>query len=64
MKDRVSFVKIDTEKYPSLASQYQVSALPTLVLFKDGKVLKRVEGVLAAPDLKRWLEQSVAAATK
>ncbi|MDB9482061.1 thioredoxin domain-containing protein, partial [Dolichospermum circinale CS-537/05] len=31
LKDRLRIVKIDTEKYGNLASQYQISALPTLV---------------------------------
>lgn len=34
-------VKIDSEKYPKLASDYGVQALPTLVLFKNGKAIHR-----------------------
>lgn len=35
-------VKIDTEKYPELASRFGVQALPTLVLFKNGQVADKV----------------------
>jgi thioredoxin 1 len=35
-------VKIDTQRYPALASKYGIKALPTLVLFKDGKVVDRL----------------------
>ena len=38
-------VKIDTEKYPALASKHRVHGLPTLVLFKKGKEVDRVEGL-------------------
>ena len=55
----VTFTKVNTEKYPKIASQYSVQALPTLVLFKNGKPISRIEGVLNASDLKRWIEQGI-----
>ena len=47
MQQRLRVVKIDTDKYPQLASQHQINALPTLVLFKQGKPVDRIEGVSA-----------------
>lgn len=38
-------VKIDTEKYPALASRYKVQGLPTVVLFKAGEPVDRIEGL-------------------
>jgi thioredoxin-like negative regulator of GroEL len=38
-------------RYPQIASQHQVQALPTLVLFKDGKTVDRLEGALPAEQL-------------
>ena len=35
-------VKIDTEKYPKLASRFGVEALPTLMLFRNGKPVDRI----------------------
>jgi len=43
--------KVNTDNYPDLASQYKVYALPTLVLFKDGAPVDRVEGVIQADQL-------------
>jgi thioredoxin len=60
MKKDVSFMKVDTEKYPQIASRFQVSALPTLVLFKNGVAVSRIEGALSAKQLKDWLRQFVA----
>jgi len=51
MKDKVQIVKINTDNYPDLASQFKVYALPTLVLFKDGAPVDRVEGVIQADQL-------------
>ena len=54
----VTFVKINTEKYPSIASKFQVNALPTLVLFKQGKPVRRLEGALTASQLQQWLMEA------
>ncbi len=51
MKDKMRIVKIDTDKYPNLASRYQIQALPTLVLFKNGKPADKIEGVIEVPQL-------------
>jgi len=51
MKHSVQVVKINTERYPQLASQYQIHALPTLVLFKQGQIVDRIEGVLSAEQI-------------
>ena len=50
-KDQLMVVKIDTDKYEQLASQHHINALPTLVLFKNGAEVDRIEGVLQAPQL-------------
>lgn len=59
LRDRLQVVKIDTEKYPHIAAKYQVEALPTLVLFKDGQPAERIEGVLQAPQLIQHLNTLV-----
>jgi thioredoxin len=53
---KMKVVKIDTEKYPNLATTYEISALPTLVLFKGGKPVHRIEGAMSAPQLVQHLE--------
>ncbi|MFB2920716.1 MULTISPECIES: thioredoxin [Aerosakkonema] len=59
MQGRVKIVKIDTDKYPRLASEYGIQALPTLVLFKNGKPVNRIEGVLSGPQLVQHLRTLV-----
>ena len=56
LKDRLRIVKIDTEKYTELASQYGISALPTLVLFKQGQPVDKIEGVMQAAQLVQHLQ--------
>jgi protein disulfide-isomerase len=59
LQGRIRIVKIDTEKYPQLANEYQIYALPTLVLFKQGRPVERIEGVLQPSDLVRRLESLI-----
>ncbi|BAZ67222.1 MAG: thioredoxin [Pelatocladus maniniholoensis HA4357-MV3] len=55
LQGQIRIVKIDTEKYKQLATQYKIEALPTLVLFKQGQPVDRIEGVLQAPQLVQRL---------
>lgn len=59
LRDRLQVVKIDTDKYPNLATQYQIEALPTLVLFKNGQPAERIEGVVQAPQLIQHLSSLI-----
>jgi thioredoxin len=59
MGQHMKIVKIDTDRYPQIASQNQVQALPTLVLFKGGKPVDRIEGVLPVDQLVQRLQTMV-----
>jgi thioredoxin len=56
MKQSVKIVKIDTDKYPEIATQHQIQSLPTLVLFKAGQPIDRIEGVISANNLVKRLQ--------
>ncbi|CAL5221889.1 g4153 [Coccomyxa viridis] len=55
MKGKVSVVKIDTDKYPNIASRYGIKSLPTLLLFRDGRAVDRIEGLLPEASLAQRL---------
>lgn len=55
-KTRLRVVKINTDNYPTIASQHRIAALPTLVLFKDGQPVDRIEGVVPADRLSARLQ--------
>lgn len=57
MANQIQIVKIDTDKYPGIASQYQIQALPTLILFKNGSPFSKLEGVVQAPELLNYLQR-------
>jgi thioredoxin len=57
LNGQLRVMKIDTDKYPEIASTHRIQALPTLVLFKGGQPVDRIEGVLQAPQLIDRLSQ-------
>ncbi|PSB28567.1 thioredoxin [Stenomitos frigidus] len=59
MKHQVKVIKIDTDKYPQIATEHQIHALPTLVLFKQGQPVERIEGVVPADKLIQRLQALV-----
>jgi protein disulfide-isomerase len=59
LQGQLKIIKIDTEKYPELASQYQVYALPTLVLFKHGQAVERIEGALKAKEVVQKVQSYI-----
>ena len=54
LRQRVRFVKVNTEEASNLAARMGIRAIPTLVLFKGGAEVKRVSGALDAASLVQW----------
>ncbi len=53
----ITFGKVDTEAEQSLAATAQISAIPTLMVFRDGILLYREAGALAAKALEDLIQQ-------
>ncbi|MGB0850074.1 MAG: thioredoxin [Bacteroidia bacterium] len=51
MGDDVKIIKIDVDKNTALADAYAVRGVPTLMVFKDGKLAWRESGVRQAGEL-------------
>lgn len=54
--DALRIIKIDVDKNPSVALHYSVQAVPTLMIFKNGKQLWRQSGVMDAIALNQIVE--------
>eukprot|EP01136_Pigoraptor_vietnamica_P001720 Opistho-1_new@28724 len=57
MGDRVRVLKIDVDKSPSTAATYRIQGVPTLILFKDGKIVWRQSGVVQKQQLTQIVNQ-------
>jgi thioredoxin 1 len=53
----VDIVKIDASE-GTVADAFGVSAVPTMVLIKDGQEVDRLEGLFPKPMLKKWIEEN------
>ena len=58
-KDRVKFVHVDAVKNVKSAAENNVLAIPTLVIFKNGKETERVTGYFPEPELKAFIERNI-----
>ncbi len=52
-----SVLKVDVDKNPHAAEKYQVRSVPTLILFKKGKILWKQSGVVPANQLAQIIKQ-------
>lgn len=61
MADSVKIAKINVDDNPMAASKYGVRGLPTLVMFKNGKVAATQLGAMSKQRISEWIKESVAA---
>jgi thioredoxin len=54
--NKIKFVKINVDESPNLSQRFNIQGIPTLLFFKDGKVVDQVVGLPPTDDLKAHLE--------
>ena len=55
----LKLVKVDVDKAPRLSQRFEVRAVPTLMVLRDGEVLARQPGAAPEPALRTWLDQAL-----
>jgi thioredoxin 2 len=58
----VRFVKVDSDAARLASARHSIRSIPTLVLFKAGRELARLNGAVPAAQLAAWLQQQLDAA--
>ena len=56
---KLNVVKINTDEASDTASQYNISAIPTLIIIKDGEVMEQVIGVRSREELANLIEKYI-----
>jgi len=56
---QIKVAKIDVDENPIAPSKYGVRGMPTLMIFKDGKVAATHLGAMSKQDISDWIKQSV-----
>lgn len=60
MAGKVKVVKIDVDQNPEVTQRFRIQAMPTLMLFKDGKVAAQQVGALVQKKkLEDWIKSSI-----
>lgn len=57
--DSVAVGKVDVDKCPEIASQFRVMNIPTLILFKDGKVIDQQVGFKPKEALEDMIKKAL-----
>lgn len=58
VKGKAIVAKLDIEKAQKTASHFQITSIPTLVLFKDGKEVGRLVGLKDGEAIKDFINQA------
>ncbi len=53
----LDFAKISTEEYPDIASEYEITGIPCLIVFRQGKEVDRIIGFATRDVLKAKIER-------
>lgn len=56
---KIRFVKVNTESEPALSARYRIRTIPTIMLFKQGKLVDMLNGALPKTPFEGWLDESL-----
>lgn len=56
MGDKVKICKVEVDENPELAAEYEVRAIPTMFIIKDGEVIDTIEGARTKEELEQKLD--------
>jgi thioredoxin 1 len=60
MQGKVKIAKVNVDENPNIASHYGIRSIPTLMLFKGGKLAGQKVGAAPKGDLSKWIQQTTA----
>ena len=63
MAGRAVVLKVDTDKYPEVASRFGVRGIPNFVVLRDGNIISQQAGAVGRQQLNHWLEAAASQET-
>ncbi|MEE8277747.1 MAG: thioredoxin [Thermoanaerobaculia bacterium] len=60
MEGKVRIAKLNVDDHQDLASQFQVSSIPTFILFKDGQPADRMLGAMPKGAFEQFIDRNLA----
>jgi thioredoxin 1 len=59
LKDKLRFAKVSTESHSDIATSNQVSGIPCLIIYKNGKEVNRIVGFSPKGALKQKIKEAI-----
>jgi thioredoxin 1 len=59
MQGKVTIAKLNVDENPGVAGTYGIRSIPTLMLFKDGKMASSKVGAAPKSELKKWIAGAI-----
>ncbi|HVT45848.1 MAG TPA: thioredoxin [Thermoanaerobaculia bacterium] len=56
---RAVIAKMNVDENPSVAQQYRITSIPTLMIFKGGQVVDRAIGLLPRAELQKFIDRNL-----
>lgn len=53
---KIKVCKLNTDEQPNAATRFKISAIPTLLFFKNGQVVEQIVGVHSKAEIKKHLD--------
>lgn len=57
--DKVKICKLDTDEHREAAMEYQINAIPTVMIFKDGQIEKKWVGLTSKKDMTAAIDELI-----
>ena len=59
LQGKVEIVKVDVDQDASLAAQFRIMSVPTMILFRNGEAIQKISGFQPKPQLVSFLKQFI-----
>lgn len=59
MEGKVKFIKVDIDQSLDLANEFQISSVPTMIIFKDGQKADQLVGFLPKERIQQAIEANL-----
>ncbi|CCV52458.1 TPA: thioredoxin TrxC [Yersinia enterocolitica] len=56
---KVRFVKVNTEAEPALSTRFRIRSIPTIMLYRNGKMVDMLSGALPKAAFDNWLNEQL-----
>ncbi|MCO4052984.1 MAG: thioredoxin [Bosea sp.] len=60
MAGKVKIVKLNVDENPAVSARFGIRSIPTLMVFKGGKLVAQKAGAAPKSDLSKWISASAA----